>query len=444
MKLIVTVFFLLIVVIVALLFKTNITELFVSQISKSYDSNEFKPIVLDKIDNYDIELAIPSGQYLYNTTQGNWGFSTDETNDGVVFGVYRDGYTADGSIFKGVSGKRYKYMLEQGPYVIKYEVRKKDDKHDVTIYVNDKLIKLAKGEGVSADKIKVIGTNYHNYNTEAKKDERGRRPVDYLKFTPKDVNGKSVEGFENQEQQDNTENQTTKQTDVTYSPEVKKNSNVGNSLINEVEFVSKLCNEEGLFCNKIQDFNINMQTGKIYYGMDEQDKNEKHKVKTIVSDKDNDLNLRHLFDTADQDKDGMLLESELKHLMNNLQLDKEVYDNVLKTVTPAGMDYKTFSSLVGSPIKQILKVVYEDNGRQGLKMMYKLMGYEYIDDKRQEQEKKRIENEKRRARLKKMYPETDYDKSQPSKTRYRTDYKPEHPRPEHGVQFYDSIWDFDK
>ena len=81
-------------------YKTRKFELFVSQISKSYDSNKFKQIVLDKMDNYDIELAIPSGQYLYNTVQGNWGFSTDETNDGVVFGVYRDGYTADGSILK--------------------------------------------------------------------------------------------------------------------------------------------------------------------------------------------------------------------------------------------------------------------------------------------------------------------------------------------------------
>ena len=66
-------------------YKTRKFELFVSQISKSYDSNKFKQIVLDKMDNYDIELAIPSGQYLYNTVQGNWGFSTDETNNGVVF-----------------------------------------------------------------------------------------------------------------------------------------------------------------------------------------------------------------------------------------------------------------------------------------------------------------------------------------------------------------------
>lgn len=443
MKLLLSILFLLTIIIIALLYKSSVVELFVSQISKSYDSNEFKPIVLDKIDNYDIELAIPSGQYLYNTTQGNWGFSTDETNDGVVFGVYRDGYSADGSIFKGTSGKRYKYMLEQGPYVIKYEVRKNENKHDVTIYVNDKLVKVAKGEGVSSDKIKVIGTNYHNYNNEAKKDERGRRPVDYLKFTPKDVNGKSTEGFTTQ-QQDNTSTTTKKQTDVNFTPEVKKNNNMGNSLINETEFISKICKEEGLFCNKIQDFNINLSTGKIYYGISEEDRKSTHKVKQQLTDKDNDLNLKHLFDTADQNKDGLLLESELSEIMKNLQISTELRDTVLKRVTPAGMDFKTFSSLLGNPIKQVLKVVYEQNGRNGLKLMYKLMGYEYVESKQQKEEKKKAEDERKRQRLKKMYPETDYDKSKPSKTRYRSDYKPEHPRPENGVHFYDSIWDFNK
>lgn len=210
-KLIFSLFFLLVILIAALLYRSTIKEYFVSQIAKSYDTNEFKTIVLDKMDNYDIELAIPSGQYLYNTTQGNWGFSTDETNDGVVFGVYRDGYTADGSIFKGKTGKRFKYMLEQGPYLIRYEVRKNNDtdEHDVSIFVDDKLIKIAEGEGITSDKIKVIGTNYHNYNNEAKKDERGRRPVDYLKFVPKDVNGKSREGFtDNSSAQPNTNTNT--------------------------------------------------------------------------------------------------------------------------------------------------------------------------------------------------------------------------------------------
>src|SRR6056300_1022945 len=259
-------------------YKTRRFELFVSQISKSYDSNKFKQIVLDKMDNYDIELAIPSGQYLYNTVQGNWGFSTDETNDGVVFGVYRDGYTADGSIFKGKSGKRCKYMLEQGPYVIRYEVRKNNDtdEHDVSIFVDDKLIKIAEGEGISSDIIKVIGTNYHNYNNEAKKDERGRRPVDYLKFVPKDVNGKSREGFtDNSSAQPNTNTNTNTNekttSDVNYTAESKKSNHIANTEINEGEFISKMCRDEGLFCSKIQDININLHTGKIHYIGDDED-----------------------------------------------------------------------------------------------------------------------------------------------------------------------------
>ena len=438
MKTFVAICLLFIVIVIALLYKTQKSEPFVSQISKSYDSNEFKPIVLDKMDNYDIELAIPSGQYLYNTTQGNWGFSTDETNNGVVFGVYRDGYTSDGSIFKGKSGKRYKYMLEQGPYVIKYEVRKNEGKHDVSIFVDDKLVGFAKGDGVSADKIKVIGTNYHNYNNEAKKDERGRRPVDYLKFIPKDVNGKSVEGMANRQEQPQQQQQ---QTDVNFSPEVKKNNNISSSSINEVEFTTKMCREEGLFCNKIQNFNINLQTGRIYYSIDEQQK--KGNVKLVVTEQENDANLKHLFNTADQNKDGMIMKTELKELMDNLQINKDLYDNAMKTITPAGMDYKTFSSLLGQPIKNILKIVYQENGIIGLKMMYKLMGYEY-NEKSLEDAKKEMEKKKRQAQLKKMYPEADYDKSQPSKTRYRSDYKPEHPRDPCGVHFYDSIWDFNK
>lgn len=432
MKTFVAICVLFIVIVITLLYKTQKIELFVSQISKSYDSNEFKPIVLDKIDNYDIELAIPSGQYLYNTTQGNWGFSTDETNNGVVFGVYRDGYTSDGSIFKGKSGKRYKYMLEQGPYVIKYEVRKNEGKHDVSIFVDDKLVGFAKGDGVSSDNIKVIGTNYHNYNNEAKKDERGRRPVDYLKFVPKDVNVKSTEGMTTMQQQ----------SDVNYSPEVRKNNNIGNSSLNEVEFTTKMCREEGLFCNKIQDFNMNLQTGKIYYGIDEQ-QNNNSRVKLAISDQESDEKLKHLFNTADQNKDGMIMETELKDLMDNLQVDRELYDNVMKRITPAGMDYKTFASLLGEPIKGILKIVYEENGIVGLKMMYKLMGYEYAQPSLEEA-KKEMEKKKRQAQIKKMYPEAEYDKTQPSKTRYRCDYKPEHPRDPDGVHFYDSMWTFNK
>ena len=49
-----------------------------------------------------------------------------------------------------------------------------------------------------------------------------------------------------------------------------------------------------------------------------------------------------------------------------------------------------------------------------------------------------------KALLKKRYPESEYDKSNPSKTRYRSDYKPENPRDPDGVHFYDSMWTFNK
>ena len=439
MKLIITLFFLLITIIIAVFYRKNIKEYFVSQITKSYDSNEFKTIVLDKIDNYDIELAIPSGQYLYNTTQGNWGFSTDETNDGVVFGVYRDGYTADGSIFKGKTGQRVKYMLEQGPYVIRYEVRKNNDTndHDVSIFVDDKLIKLAEGEGISSDKITVIGTNYHNYNDEAKKDKRGRRPVDYVKFSPKDVSGTSREGFDtNQSTQSNNKSSH----DVNYTAESMKSNNVSNTDIKEGEFITKMCRDEGIFCNKIQDININLHTGKIHYGSEKDE--DSSKDSNYLSEQDKTQYLKQLFKAADQDNDGMILKEEAKRLMDDLQIDKEVYDNVLNNMSPAGMDFRSFASLVGEPIKRVLKIVYQDNGKPGLKLMYKLLGYEFSDSA--DKDTQQLKEEEKMTKIKKKYPETDYDKSQPSKTRYRSDYKPEHPRPEKGVQFYDSIWNFSK
>ena len=105
-------------------------DTFVSNREKIFNDNKFQQIVLPKMDDYDVELAIPPGQLLHNTVQGNWGFATDANGEGVAIGVYRDGYSADGSIFKGKSGKRYKRMLEQGPYVIKYEFRKGEEGHE--------------------------------------------------------------------------------------------------------------------------------------------------------------------------------------------------------------------------------------------------------------------------------------------------------------------------
>jgi len=185
----------------------NTRELFVSHREKMIKENTFQAITLPPLDNYDIEIAIPSGQILHNTVQGNWGISTDPNNIGMTTGVYRDGYSADGCIFKGISGKKYKRMLEQGPYVLRYAIRNRSNSnnadsitksagHDVKIYINDKLIYDLKNEGVPSDKLKVVGTNYADYNQLAEDTSRGRRPVDYIKFIPREkpkVNMK--EGF---------------------------------------------------------------------------------------------------------------------------------------------------------------------------------------------------------------------------------------------------------
>ena len=170
---------------------------------KLFNSNEFNTVTLPDMNNYDIEMGIPSGQLLHNTVQGNWGLSTDANNAGMTTGVYRDGYTADGAIFIGNSGKRYKRMLEQGPYVIKYSVREgkqllgASKSLDVKIYVNEKLVHDIKGEGVSSGKLKVVGNNYNDFNKLADGIGRGRRNIDYIKFIPKCEKMKKKEGFMN-------------------------------------------------------------------------------------------------------------------------------------------------------------------------------------------------------------------------------------------------------
>lgn len=171
----------------------KLPETFVSHKEKIFNSNKFALVTLPNLDNYDVELSIPSGQLLHNTVQGNWGLATDANNSGMTMGVYRDGYSADGSVFKGKSGKIYKRMLEQGPYVIKYSVRKGKKGHDVKVYINEKLIHNIKNEGVPSGDLKVIGTNYANYNDETTGTERGRREIDYVKFIPMEQGKK--EGF---------------------------------------------------------------------------------------------------------------------------------------------------------------------------------------------------------------------------------------------------------
>ncbi len=186
----------------------NSKDGFTSHREKLIKTNEFKPVTLPALDNYDIEMSIPSGQVLHNTVQGNWGISTDPNNVGMTTGVYRDGYSADGAIFKGKSGKKYKRMLEQGPYVIKYSVRKretkeddeddpiiKSDSHDVKIYINEKLVHDLKDEGVPSNELKVIGTNYADFNKLAEDTSRGRRKIDYIKFIPREKPKPEKEGF---------------------------------------------------------------------------------------------------------------------------------------------------------------------------------------------------------------------------------------------------------
>ena len=79
-------------------------------------------------------------------------------------------------------------MLEQGPYVIKYEFRKGEEGHDVKIFINEKMVHNLQNEGVSSDKLKVLGTNYANYNDLTTTKARGRRKLDYIKFIPKQAN----------------------------------------------------------------------------------------------------------------------------------------------------------------------------------------------------------------------------------------------------------------
>ena len=166
--------------------KEVVKEGFISETMRTFENNEFKQIILPNLDDYDLEVAIPVNQKLNATVQGNWGFNEDEYRKGFSVGVYRDGYTADGAIFKGISEKIYKYMLDQGPYVIRYENRiNKDKKYDVRIFLNNKEVIYAKNEGVPSGKIKYIGTNETLMNKKTDTTAEGRRPIDYLKFIPK-------------------------------------------------------------------------------------------------------------------------------------------------------------------------------------------------------------------------------------------------------------------
>lgn len=177
---------------------TNMFETFVSEKPREWKDNKYEQITLPNLPDYDIEIGIPPGQQLYTTVQGNWGLSTDEHGNGVSMGVYRDGSAADGSIFKGKTGRKFKYVLERGPYVIRYENRKnKDGKFDVNIFVDDQKVIEAPGQGVSSGELRHKGNNYGDYNMQTTDTNRGRRKVNYIKFIPKSEAIKEKEGFTN-------------------------------------------------------------------------------------------------------------------------------------------------------------------------------------------------------------------------------------------------------
>ena len=181
-----------------------VKEGFIAERMKTFESNEFKEIILPDLDDYDLEVAIPINQKLNATVQGNWGFNQDENGQGFSTGVYRDGYTADGTIFKGITDKKYKYMLDRGPYVLRYEIRKNDsNRHDVRIFINDKEVVFAENEGITSGKIKFIGTNETLLNKETDSTAEGRREIDYLKFIPKSNKIKKEDKNQNKNQNKN-------------------------------------------------------------------------------------------------------------------------------------------------------------------------------------------------------------------------------------------------
>ena len=56
---------------------TYIVEGATNGITRSFDDNKFKKIILPDIDDYDLEIGIPVDQNLNATVQGNWGFNQD-------------------------------------------------------------------------------------------------------------------------------------------------------------------------------------------------------------------------------------------------------------------------------------------------------------------------------------------------------------------------------
>ena len=167
-----------------------------------------KSVTLHDVDDYDIEVRIPAGQTLYATRQGNWGLQEELYDEGVTTGVFMDGKSGDGYIFKGKKGTvrkpqvKVKYQLDTGPYTILYEFRKHDrrgkdnkkvEEYDVNIKVNDRVIPGSpfKNVGVSSGKLKHLGTVDKKMNKVVDDLKNGQpangegRRETVVKFTPK-------------------------------------------------------------------------------------------------------------------------------------------------------------------------------------------------------------------------------------------------------------------
>ena len=63
------------------------------------------------------------------------------------------------------------------------------------LYINEKLVHDLKDEGVPSNELKVIGTNYADFNKLAEDTSRGRRKIDYIKFIPREKPKPEKEGF---------------------------------------------------------------------------------------------------------------------------------------------------------------------------------------------------------------------------------------------------------
>ena len=69
MNILLIIFLLLIIIIGCLVYTQK--DNFVNARELLFNTNSFKQVTFPELDNYDIEISIPSGQILHNTVQGN-------------------------------------------------------------------------------------------------------------------------------------------------------------------------------------------------------------------------------------------------------------------------------------------------------------------------------------------------------------------------------------